>query len=93
MAGTAAPLEAITLLSDDTLRWYEPTDDVAYGFCGECGSSLFWRSDDRPDVWTITAGTLDQPTGLTTTTALFTDDAGDYHRLDESLVQYPRDSH
>ncbi len=91
MAATAADVADLTLAGDE-LRWYDATEDVQYGFCGMCGSTLFWRSADRPDTLYVAAGTLDPPTGLTTTTALFTADAGDYHRLDDTLVQFDHDN-
>ncbi|MFZ0014045.1 MAG: GFA family protein, partial [Acidimicrobiia bacterium] len=57
MAATAAPVEAVEI-SGDTLRWYAVTDQVQYGFCGNCGSTLFWRTSRRPDLISIAAGTL-----------------------------------
>lgn len=91
MAASAAATADVTI-TGDSLRWHEITDDgVAYGFCGECGSTMFWRAADRPDLISIAAGTLDPPTGLSTTTALFVADAGDYHRLQPGLVEYPKD--
>ncbi len=91
MAATAADVDDVTFASDRTLRWYDATDDVQYGFCATCGSTLFWRAADRPRRLAIAAGTLDPPTGLTTTDALFVADASDYHRLDHDLVEYPGD--
>jgi hypothetical protein len=90
MAATATAAAAVAI-SGEGLRWYNPTERVQYGFCGECGSTLFWRASDRPDTISIAAGTLDPPTGLTTTTALFTAVASDYHRLDDSIHQYDYD--
>ncbi len=87
-AAAAADLD----VRGETLQWYDATDEVQYGFCGTCGSTLFWRAADRPDLVSIAAGTLDPPTGLRTKAALFTADASDYHVLDESLVQYPGDA-
>lgn len=90
MAATAA-LASDVLVDGDSLRWYDATDAVQYGFCHSCGSSLFWRSTDKPETVSITAGTLDPPTGLATTTALFTSAAGDYYTLDDNLTQFPKD--
>jgi len=90
MAATSADVADVSI-SGETLRWYDATDDVQYGFCGDCGSTLFWRAKDRPDRISLTAGTLDPPTGLRTTSALFVDDASDYHTLDNSLTQFPGD--
>ena len=85
MAATAAPASSVHFDSDDTLRWYDSTPTVQYGFCSQCGSTLFWRASDKIDHLSIAAGTVDTPTGLTTTLALFGDDASDYHRLDDTI--------
>lgn len=85
MAATAAPSDKVSFESDATLRWYDSTPTVQYGFCGNCGSSLFWRAADKPGHLSITAGSLDHPTGLRTDVALFVDEAGDYHRLDTDM--------
>jgi hypothetical protein len=38
----------------------------------------------------IAAGCLDAPTGITTVKQIWTDSAGDYYELDESLPSEPR---
>jgi len=90
MAATSADVADVSI-SGESLRWYNATPEVQYGFCGDCGSTLFWRASDKPDRMSIAAGTLDTPTDLRTTTALFVDDASDYHSLDETLEQFPYD--
>lgn len=85
MAATATTTDALTLDQQTSLRWYARTPAIEYGFCTHCGSTLFWRASDKADHVSITAGTLDQPTGLTTTLALFGDSAADYHNLDTSI--------
>lgn len=74
-----------------TLRWYEASPGVYYGFCGTCGSTLFWRADAIGDWISIAAGTIDQPSGLHTSAAWWTQSAGDYHRLDPSLQSFSRE--
>lgn len=91
MAATGCHPDGLHLDTDETLRWYEPVPGVAYGFCGTCGATLFWRADDVPGWISITAGTLDPPTGLTTTSAWWTGAASDYHRLDRSLAEHVRE--
>lgn len=81
MAATAAERAQFTLTSDETLRWYSHQPDVEYGFCNRCGSTLFWRTATKPEHISITAGTLDHPTGLKTVTSLFDAEAGDYFDL------------
>jgi hypothetical protein len=91
MAGTSAPVERIAIQDDGTLTWYSPHPTVQYGFCGRCGSSLFWRAVERPDRLTITAGTIDQPTGLRTSAAWWMSEHGDYHAPHPGLIEHDRD--
>jgi hypothetical protein len=77
MAATQAPCNQIAITSDSELRWFSPDGTVEYGFCGTCGSSLFWRVIDA-DAWSICAGMLDPPTGLRTTSAWWLSEASDY---------------
>ena len=35
--------EDFTLLKQDTLSWFTSSEDAERGFCGDCGSTLFWR--------------------------------------------------
>ena len=76
MASTQAALDDVAISGE--VSWFE-VPGAAYGFCRTCGSSLFWRSDERPQSISITAGSLDQPTGLRTTVAWYVRDHGDYH--------------
>ncbi len=91
MAATNTEAVDLTIgAGQDRLRWWTPAEEptVAYGFCSACGSSLFWRSHLKADHLAVAAGTLDPPTGLSTEAAIFTDDAGDYHRLDGDLSSH-----
>lgn len=80
MAATRAGLEDISIEDvDSLLRWFYPVPEAGYAFCSRCGSSLFWQSTADPVRRSICAGTLDTPTGLRTTQALWTSQASDYH--------------
>jgi hypothetical protein len=81
MAATSAAVADIQLerQGEDLLTWFRPDEHAAYGFCRTCGSSLFWQASDEPERWSICAGTLDPPTGLTTVEAWWVVDASDYH--------------
>lgn len=60
------------------------------GFCGECGSSLFW-DPPRRDTISIVAGTLDQPTGLRIAAHWFVSHAADYETVpDDGLPRHER---
>jgi hypothetical protein len=69
----------LALVAGAELRWYED-GDRARGFCARCGASLFWRAAGR-DTVSVTAGTLDPPTGLRTIAQIFVADRGDYYEL------------
>ena len=83
-AATQANLDQFELLNDQTLRWYDASSIARRGFCNKCGSSLFWQKHGT-DTISITAGTLDQPTGLKTVQNIFVEDMSDYHVLPELM--------
>ena len=91
MAATQAETSQVAKAGADDITWYSPDPTVNYGFCRTCGSSLFWRAANRPTYLSITAGSLDQPTGLTTTAAWWATEHGDYHPENQQLVQHPYD--
>ena len=70
------------------LKWYESSAIARRGFCMECGSSLFWEPAER-DHMAIAAGTVDEPSGLTTLGHIFTDHKGDYYTIDDDLARWP----
>ncbi len=93
MAATATPTADLDI-SGDRLRWYSPDDDanVAYGFCGTCGASLFYRSgivDGSNSITSICAGSINGPSGLRTEAVWFADDAADHVRLDPGVPTFP----
>ena len=79
-AYTACARDHLVLVDDHGLSWYE-SDGRSRGFCSRCGSSLFWSVPER-DTISIAAGTLDPPTGLRTSTHIYTADRGDYYELE-----------
>ncbi len=94
-AHTSSKREDLKLLEQRGLEWYrsvkDETPDVFRGFCKECGASLFW--DARGDEYIyISAGTLDQPTGLKTIGHIWLSQAGDYYELTDDLEKFERDS-
>ena len=91
MAATHAQRNDVVFASDSGLHWYSPEPSVEYGFCHECGSSLFWRTTAQPDDMSICAGALDQPTGLRTTAAWWMSEHGDYHTPHPNLVLHQHD--
>ena len=70
----------VEIREDGSLRWYQSSSKAKRGFCGHCGSSLFWSHAEK-DSLSIAAGALDMPTGLATGAHIFFDDASDYYRV------------
>ena len=62
------------------LRWYRSSATAERGFCGTCGSNLFWRQPGQGTV-SIGAGSIDGPTGLRMTSQIHADTKGDYYDL------------
>lgn len=85
-AYTAAAREALQISdAERLLGWYRsPGSEARRGYCTRCGSSLFWSRDHLPSV-SITAGSLNAPTGLASATDIFAEDKGDYYLLDNKL--------
>ena len=88
-AMAAAPNGAITLETAGDLRWFKSSDFAERGFCGVCGSNLFWR-ELGGNRTSITAGSLDLPTGLKITKHIFVADQGDYYTLQAGAPQFPQ---
>ena len=82
-ASTAARRDDLVLIEQAGLKWIDsPRSDARArrGFCGECGSSLFWDPPDRETI-SIAAGTLDGPTDLRVIEHWYVSQAGDYYEL------------
>lgn len=88
VAATACAREDLHLTVADGLRWYPSSPAARRGFCGSCGSNLFWEPLSEARI-AIMAGTLDGPTGLTATGHIFVVDAGDYYHINDGLPQSP----
>lgn len=82
-AATPTPWDRIQVLGTPT--WYASSVTGRRGFCGTCGSYLFWEEGDG--LAYVMAGALDGATGLTLGGHIFCDDKGDYYDLDDGLPQ------
>jgi len=87
VAATAAPRDAVAI--EGAVTWYASSAQARRGFCGTCGSNLFWDGGDA-DL-SIFAGTLNGPTGLRTSGHIYCADKGDYYTLTDGLPQWPQD--
>ena len=83
-AYSAAARSDLRLVESRGLRWYASSAIARRGFCSQCGGTLFWEAPARDSV-SIAAGTLDAPTGLTTTLQIHVESAGDYYAIDDRV--------
>ena len=83
-AYSASARDALRMVEARGLRWYASSPFARRGFCADCGASVFWERIGSDSV-SIAAGTLDAPTGLSTTLQIFVDDAGDYYTPDPAI--------
>ena len=89
-SSTAVAPECLEFVADASLGWYRSSDVAERGFCTTCGSSLFWRPLHHPRI-AVSAGALDQPTGLRTLMHIFCANKGDFYEISDGLPQYPGD--
>ncbi len=87
VAASACDADDLTLLADQSLRWYDSSPQAQRGFCATCGGNLFWRPKEGDHV-SIMAGTIDLPTGVRAIAHIHTDSASDYHVIADGLPQY-----
>jgi hypothetical protein len=83
---TAARKADLTVNGEDNVAWYRSSEEARRGFCRTCGSSLFWESEAR-DTLSITAGSLNPPTGLKTVLHIMTADKRDYYTIADGVPQ------
>ena len=74
---------------DGEVTWFQSSPGARRGFCGTCGSNLFW---DGPGTHlSLFAGTLDGATGLKTKGHIFCASKGDYYEIADGLPQAEAD--
>lgn len=85
-AAASVPHDQFRLIEDRGLRWYRSSAKATRGFCGECGSTLFWQPEGEAQI-SFSAGAIDGPSGLQTSQHIYVADKGDYYRIADGLPQ------
>ncbi len=86
---------AATNVADEQLRieglehvtWYKASEAARRGFCGTCGSALFWKPEAE-SMTSLMAGAFDAPSGLRLARHIFCADKGDYYEIADGLPQF-----
>lgn len=74
--------EGVTIDTPDAVNWYASSDWAARGSCKTCGTTMFYRLNAVPDDLAVTAGSLDDTTGLGQIEEhIFIDSKPDYYDL------------
>ncbi|EFL90418.1 GFA family protein [Ahrensia sp. R2A130] len=74
----------------EKLNWYAASDIAKRGFCGTCGSAMFWKVNDS-DTTSILLGSFDGETGLTLDRHIFVADKGDYYDIPTDAKRFDGD--
>ncbi len=84
VAATALGRDGFTLTRADGLKHYRASETAQRGFCGRCGSSLFWEPDHGKHI-SIMAGAFDDTEGLVMGGHIFVSSRGRYYDVDVDL--------
>lgn len=83
------PRDALDIKGEEAVQWYQSSEKVRRGFCGICGSTLFW--DPVFQDWTaIAMGAFDTPTQTILARHIYVSEKGDYYDITDGLPQNPR---
>ena len=88
-AATNAADTDLVIEDSGSLKWYAASDIAKRGFCGNCGSALFWRANGDTKT-SILAGTLDEDDGVRLGIHIFCEFKGDYYDIDDGLPQFSK---
>lgn len=88
-ASVDLPRDKVTITGADAVTWFQSSAKARRGFCGTCGSFLFWDPLDG-DMTAVAMGAFEAPTGTQLGMHIFTDDKGDYYEITDGLPQNPQ---
>lgn len=88
-ASTDVPKAALVVHGADQVRWYASSEKVRRGFCGTCGSVLFW-DPIRRDTIGVAMGAFDTPTETHLAMHIFLADKGDYYDVADDVPKFDR---
>jgi len=71
----------ITLTKDEGLEWFRSSAQGERGFCGRCGTSLFWRAPGSGLDVAVSTGALEEGHGLTIAAHIWVDDKPGFYEF------------
>ena len=85
VAATQTDTDDLVVQGSDRVIWFASSPTAKRGFCGTCGSPLFWKQDASTRI-SIMAGSIDGITGLKLDRQIHADQKADYYDLPECLI-------
>ena len=79
----------LTVHGADKVVWRQSSERVRRGFCGTCGSFLFWDPIGK-DFVAVAMGALDLPTETHLELHIFVSEKGDYYDIADGVPQRQR---
>lgn len=73
------PEGPVAIDGEDQLVWYKSSEWAERGFCGTCGSSLFYRMKDIEPSYVIAAGAFDDASAFKIENQIFIDEKPAYY--------------
>ena len=90
ISGRTAPGSLRIVAGEELVRAYLPSGGSAKEFCSECGSALWSRNPDDPEVLFVRLGTFDGDPGVRPSDHQFVAYAAPWDELpDDGLPRYP----
>lgn len=83
-AATSVAERDLNLESKEGLTWFRASDKINRGFCENCGSTLFYKPDAEARI-VVSAGCLENGSGLNISRHAFIADKGDYYEIADDL--------
>ena len=95
---TGAPFGAWMDFKKEQINWnssepveYASSEHIRRGFCGECGSSLSYRSTQYPDYFSLSIASLDEPGLVRPNYHIYTDSQLSWLSIDDDCIRYSRE--
>lgn len=77
-------------LTRGEMRWLNSSPGVTRGFCQDCGSSITYENDKRPNDIDISLNCLDDPTAPTPRAHIWTQDKQPWLKIGDGLPVYKK---
>ena len=77
----------ITLQGEESIKFYESSPGEHKAFCSECGSSLYTKFDNHPEVLGFPLGTLDTDPNVKATRHIFVGSKAPWYEITDDLPQ------